>query len=92
MNTAVLDGFGNALENKRRLAKKVKRRDGVVESAAFQRHRARIKNLFRTRYAQGAPSQHGVELTDDVFVFDRLGNRVVSPITPIDQLARFKKD
>ncbi len=28
---------------------------------------------------------------DDILVFDRLGNRIIYPAAPIDQLARFKK-
>jgi len=91
MNTVTLDRPVNMPEVKRRLAKKVKRREWVVETAAFQRHRARVQKFLRVRNSGNTNLDQGIALVDDVFVFDRQGNRIIYPITPIDQLARFKK-
>ncbi len=91
MNTLALDVTEIALESKRRLARKVKRRDCVVESVTFQRHRARVSQFLRARHAQNNQPYHEIASVDDVLVFDRLGNRILYPVAPVDQLARFKK-
>jgi hypothetical protein len=44
--------------------------------------------------AHGIPHTHGVELTDDVWVFDKQGHRVPPPeyaTLSIDKLPRFQK-
>ena len=91
MNAVMLEQPENSLETRRRLAKKVKRREWVVESVTFQRHRARIRKYFRARHAQDNQVYQGIASVDDVFVFDRLGNRIIYPVTRIDQLPQFKK-
>ena len=91
MNEATLNKAEVRPEGKRRLTKKVRRRDFGLESVALQRHRARVNDLLRVQRVQGASSEHGVELTDDVLVFDRQGNRLAYPVIPIDQLPRFQK-
>lgn len=78
----------------RRLVKKAIQSPALMTYAAFQRHRLRVQRR-RQAHWQGEPKPSAViELTDDVFLFDKHGQRVPPPAyatLPIDQLPWFQK-
>lgn len=78
----------------RRLARKAIQSPALMTYAAFQRHRLRVLRRNQSRW-HGEPNPSAmIELTDDVFLFDKHGRRILPPAyatLPIDQLPRFQK-
>ena len=65
-----------------------------LRERTLSRRRAKVFSSVQTVIASRILQRHGVELTDDVIVWDRHGNRIprkMLPIDRIDQLPQFKK-
>lgn len=65
-----------------------------LRERTLSRRRAKMFRSVQAVLASRIPQRHGVELTDDVIVWDGRGNRIprtIMPIDRIDQLPQFKK-